>query len=1405
MKRERGVSSQKTGAVIWLVLASLCLPSLKAQPKKKGEEPKPEKAIQAILVSGGASHDYSVRKDIITRGISERVSQKIEWMVHFQGDRESDAKIPVFESESWAEGYDIVVHDHCFPRVRDTDYVDRILSPHEGGTPAVLIHGTMHSFRTGDNRWFDFCGVTSRRHDENKPLTITPKTPLNPIWGGLDTWMTPAGQLYLIDELSENTEVLGTALAQGGEKKHAVVWQHRYGPAKARVFGMTPGNDLNTLVQPEFLDVFARGFLWALDKAGEEEFKAVAPESSLSGFVLPVATRDLPAVGGRALGFSSVSISMPGEMVAASPFNGMLAVDRESGTTWIPEKRGPVAWQGEMHDTTPVSALAIVWDNPPALYSLSTSVDGFSWDAIGENVFEGKALTALHEMPKRLARWVRVDLLQSGGTTPSGIRELGVYATGSDLPAGFRVQNLSLELSDSKRGVILSLDDDRVGNDFLLHRDWRLSAVSSLPRDVVVKSIATTAADSAFLLVSSASREDAALRVLHFKREGGEVKVSTFLDGLAPESIIGWDGEWLFVFDGSSMGQYRGTGDEDGAADERHLLGTLFSDGISGEDAPVNRAFHEMVVAPDGWIYASFSQEGGSEAFSRAGKSLVLPEHGILRFTRELGDPELVVRSKSKIKAFIVDQQSIKLVSGAPFHGLYELPPLAEGLFGLQPLSEVIPDALLRGAREKSWIEIADSSISEVVSDGEVLNRRTIASLPGILHFSLDGLNNGWFVRRVKGERSLQLGLISKDEVTSEIELNRVSAERLIHFLGEGTNRQKEAAFLELLRRKRIPLSDIEAVLNAPEKDATERGFALRLLVAADEKNALNHLTKWSDSEEPKLRRLAFDLLGNIGGAANHEVFSRISEETDPSVTAAILSGIFRSGSDAPALDRLVLKLAATPEPKVANAALAFLIRRGAMAACFEALDDPEQRDLWAAGFKVLSQIHRQTVVDRLGEQLARTADPEFRALNLSALCQLYTSPSGGGWEGSGFVGSLLRASLSDRRVDKARLLDQMIAHQIPFQVSSLVSLARDDLSLEPFVVDRLMTDQVLPELGPWLKAITKSDSRDPVLRRKALIALAGIEESETFLSLFEPVANALSEEAWIGDNRGLLERRWRENPVRSEVAGELIEKTKGRVLSESRLAWEPLLLMRDDFKGGKSAALAVVARIDEILSAKEEEEIKPMLLAMKRVSSLELPRALAVIGSGADESIKRFVKESGINEIALTTWSPSLTDFGIKKFLAEARSKTGGSKAGYDWFKRRGCSACHNIHGEGPSLGPNFSFQTEGSDFESLFESVTDPTAKVTDSAVLHTFEMKEGTRVIGADVIRKSGRISLIDTAGNRISVAASEVHREWVQGESLMPRLAPEAMTSQDFADLKAFLDSLVGPGLTTSAVN
>ncbi len=1396
----------KSVAAVWLIFASWCFSVSGAEAKKEEEDKDAERAIQALLVTGGASHDYSVRKEIITRGIRERVGKKIEWMVRLQGEGESDAKIPLFDSPTWADGYDIVVHDYCFPRVWDTAYVDRVLAPHRSGIPAVLIHGTMHSFRTGDSRWFDFCGITSRRHDDEYPLTITPKKPLSSIWGGLDTWMTPAGQLYLVDAVSEDTKVLGTALARGAEKEHAVVWQHRYGPAGARVFGMTPGNDLTTLVQPEYLDVLARGFLWALEQTGGDGFKEVAPEASLSGFTLPVTPPDLPAVGARALSFASAGVAMPGEVVASSPWDGKLAADRDSGTSWIPEKSGPVVWQGELSRTSRVSALSIVWDNPPARYALSTSMDGIVWEAVGGQDAKDEARVApgvLHEMAGRDARWVRVDILQSGGGAPSGIREVGAYAKGSDVPAAFRIDTLPGEKSESAAGALLSLDDTRVENEFLLNRDWSLEAVATLSPDAVVKSITTTASGSAFLLVASAIRKDAALEVLHCRNDGSELELSTYLDGLSPQSVIGWDGEWLYVFDGPSMNLYRDT-NGDGVADERHSKGPLFSDELSDQGKPLNRVLHEMAVAPDGWIYASFSQERESEAFSRRGKAIALPEHGILRFNRDMEMPELVVSSPGKMESFIVDLQSVRVISSGGKGGLYELPSIAAGLSTLDALSGPTPAAIARGQGERRWLEISTDSVTEAAVDGPSIERKQVAVIPGVQHFSLDGRNNGWFVRRDDSGNPVQLGVISRGGGVIGMDLDRVSATDLIENIGKGTVRQREAVFLELQRRKRIPVSAIEAILGDPKREVAVRGLALRLLAEVDKEHALNLLVDRAKSAEPALRSVAFALLGNANGAANHGVFSRISEETDPSVTAAILSGIFRSGSDVAGLDRLVLKLAATPDPGVAEAASAFLVRRDAAGVCFDALDDPEKNELWPAAFEVLSQSHRQTVVEGLGARLARTSDPGFRAQCLSALCRLYVLPSGEKWDASGFVGSLLRASLSDRRVNKARLLDEMVTHQIPFQPSPLVSLAREDLTLEPFVVDWLMGGGAAPDVAPWLKEITKSESRDLILKRKALVALAGIEDGPVYLSLLDPVIDALEEPAWFGDRRELLERRWRENPIRSTVVEALIKVTKGSNPDKAQLAWEPLLMLRDDFKEGGNGSRSVVERIDEVLFSKKGD-LKPMLLAMQRVSSFELPRALAVIKSGNDEALKPFVLELELDSQASKPWSASFTDSDVERFLGKARSHSGDAAAGYEWFERSGCSACHNIHGEGPSLGPDFAFETEPFDLRALFVALTDPTARVPESFVLHTFELQNGIRIQGANAAREGGQISLTDTAGNRVSLPASDVHREWTEGDSLMPHVSAETMTSRDLADLKAFLDSLVLPGLTTAEVN
>ncbi len=96
-----------TAFLCCLSLCPLTHSSLNAQEAAT----KPDRPIQALLVTGGCCHDYDRQKLILTRGISARAD--VRWTVVHQGGTSTDTKIPLYNDPNWADGFDIVVHNEC--------------------------------------------------------------------------------------------------------------------------------------------------------------------------------------------------------------------------------------------------------------------------------------------------------------------------------------------------------------------------------------------------------------------------------------------------------------------------------------------------------------------------------------------------------------------------------------------------------------------------------------------------------------------------------------------------------------------------------------------------------------------------------------------------------------------------------------------------------------------------------------------------------------------------------------------------------------------------------------------------------------------------------------------------------------------------------------------------------------------------------------------------------------------------------------------------------------------------------------------------------------------------------------------------------------------------------------------
>jgi uncharacterized protein len=235
------------------------------------------KPLRALYITGGCCHDYNNQKQIIPEGVSARAN--VTWTIVQEGGSGTKHKVSIYEKPNWADEYDIIVHNECFADVDEAEFVEKVLAAHRNGKPAIVIHCTMHTFRSlKSNDWREFLGVTSTHHGPQHPLDVKNLKSEHPIMKTFPAvWTTGNEELYAIDKVWPTATPLATAADKKKDatgawvetpKQNAVVWINTYG--KGRVFGTTLAHNNKTMQTEVYLDMLTRGLLWACDKLDDK-------------------------------------------------------------------------------------------------------------------------------------------------------------------------------------------------------------------------------------------------------------------------------------------------------------------------------------------------------------------------------------------------------------------------------------------------------------------------------------------------------------------------------------------------------------------------------------------------------------------------------------------------------------------------------------------------------------------------------------------------------------------------------------------------------------------------------------------------------------------------------------------------------------------------------------------------------------------------------------------------------------------------------------------------------------------------------------------------------------------------------------------------------------------------------
>jgi type 1 glutamine amidotransferase len=259
-ERNRATMTKPASALSLLLIVSI---TLFATADESSSKP-----LRALIITGGCCHDYDFQTKAIQQAAADR-GVAIEWTVVKDGGNGTDAQIDLYNNPDWAKGFHVVIHNECFADTTDADYIRKITSVHKAGVNAVVIHCAMHTYRAAKiDDWRELLGVTSRHHEHQSRYAVHAVAVDHPVMQGFpDDYKTPMDELYVIEHVWPNTEVLARSTSEKTGETHPVIWTNNYG--KARVFGTTYGHSNATFSDEVFLTTLTRGIQWAAGRLGK--------------------------------------------------------------------------------------------------------------------------------------------------------------------------------------------------------------------------------------------------------------------------------------------------------------------------------------------------------------------------------------------------------------------------------------------------------------------------------------------------------------------------------------------------------------------------------------------------------------------------------------------------------------------------------------------------------------------------------------------------------------------------------------------------------------------------------------------------------------------------------------------------------------------------------------------------------------------------------------------------------------------------------------------------------------------------------------------------------------------------------------------------------------------------------
>lgn len=201
-----------------------------------------------ILTGPGVYHNYQYQTDALAEGIAKHLNIRFDVSV---------AEPLRWKTKDFAQGYDVLLYSICMADNQDEALILNMRRQTETlGTPAMVIHCTMHSFRNTDS-WWPLYGLKSKTHEQLGPM-LQNQSSNHPILAGIPKdWTVAEDELYINLKFDADT-----LLSTTGEDNnaHSTTWLKQRG--NTLVFGTTLGHSDSTLADPHYQRLLANALLY---------------------------------------------------------------------------------------------------------------------------------------------------------------------------------------------------------------------------------------------------------------------------------------------------------------------------------------------------------------------------------------------------------------------------------------------------------------------------------------------------------------------------------------------------------------------------------------------------------------------------------------------------------------------------------------------------------------------------------------------------------------------------------------------------------------------------------------------------------------------------------------------------------------------------------------------------------------------------------------------------------------------------------------------------------------------------------------------------------------------------------------------------------------------------------------